>query len=428
MCWFFMSYARADDQYRDAEYVRTFYEDLKSEVATKVKDQSGSMGFLDQANLKPGDPWPDDIARAVRTCRTFVPVMTARYFTREYCGKEWTIFEERCEPLRVNGKLPPLIIPVLWVSPVEGELPSYAMDLNVTFDPYEVSDEERDKLANYAKYGLLYVIKRKNSSYQEVYETILEQLARRIIEVAIQHPLKPLDSDHLPSLKDVKSRFHTDGSGMVPEVMASLPSNRAGFAFVAGVQGEMAGQRNNPQQYYGPNDPREWRPFAPDESDEIALIAQSVATEEKLICDWITVDQEIVKTLREAEKKNLATILIVDPWTARLAQYQNILNKFDENQFRNCAVLVVWHPNDSEQERNHLRVILQQQALSRRFTAKNDTFFRHKIEAYSQLKSEIARSLRDLEAILARFRSPARPVGGSQHTEPPVISASGGAA
>ena len=54
-CWFFISYAHADDQHRNTEYVRTFYEDLKNEVASKVTDQSGLIGFLDQANLKPGD-------------------------------------------------------------------------------------------------------------------------------------------------------------------------------------------------------------------------------------------------------------------------------------------------------------------------------------------------------------------------------------
>jgi len=75
-CWFFMSYARADDQHRDEELIRTFYDDLKAEVAVRVTDQSPPIAYLDQANLNPGDLWSVDIAEALRSCRTFVPIMT----------------------------------------------------------------------------------------------------------------------------------------------------------------------------------------------------------------------------------------------------------------------------------------------------------------------------------------------------------------
>ena len=79
-----------------------------------------------------------------------------------------------------------MIVPVLWDKPEEGAFPDYASKLQVTFDPHAVANEERDKLTDYGKYGMLYVIKRKASTYRNTYETILEQLARRIIQVARQ--------------------------------------------------------------------------------------------------------------------------------------------------------------------------------------------------------------------------------------------------
>jgi len=214
--WFFMSYARADDQPRDAALVHSFFEDLKAEVAARVTDQSPPIAYFDQENLEPGDPWPNEIADALRNCRTFLAIMTARYFTREYCGREWAIFENRCRALD-EPSVPPLIIPVLWVAPEEGGLPEFATDLQMTFDPAVVHQEERPALEDYARYGLLHIVKRKEiSPYRNAYETILERLAARIIQVATEHPLPPLAGPGLPSLKDVANRF-----AAVPQASAS---------------------------------------------------------------------------------------------------------------------------------------------------------------------------------------------------------------
>src|SRR5262245_16457187 len=60
-CWFFMSYARADDKQGDEELIREFFDDLKSAVSIRVTDQSPPVAYLDQANLQPGDSWPDEI-------------------------------------------------------------------------------------------------------------------------------------------------------------------------------------------------------------------------------------------------------------------------------------------------------------------------------------------------------------------------------
>ena len=66
-CWFFMSYARSDDQEREGALVRSFFDDLRAEVSRRVTDQSGPIAFFDEANLNPGDSWPRDIASVLST-------------------------------------------------------------------------------------------------------------------------------------------------------------------------------------------------------------------------------------------------------------------------------------------------------------------------------------------------------------------------
>jgi len=205
-CWFFMSYARADNEQGDENLIREFYDDLSSAVSIRLLDPSPPIAYLDQANLQPGDAWPDEIANALCSCSTFLPIMTARYFTREYCGKEWTIFDDRRRGL--GSPTPaPLIIPILWVPPVEGPLPDYATDVQATFDPMIVAETERRNIKDYAQYGLYHVAKRKKTTHMSAYDMIVQQLATRIIQVAKDHPLQPLARAALPSLKSGPNRL-----------------------------------------------------------------------------------------------------------------------------------------------------------------------------------------------------------------------------
>jgi hypothetical protein len=253
-CWFFMSYARVDDQHGDEELIREFYDDLKSAVSIRVQNQSPPIAFLDEANLQPGDPWPDEIADALCSCNTFLAIMTARYFTREYCGKEWTIFDYRRTTLG-GPRPPPLVIPILWVPPVEGPLPEFATDLQVTFDPTIVPEAERRNLADYAQYGLYHVAKRKKTTHMSAYETIRAQLATRVINLAKEHPLSPLDRAALPSLKNASNRF---AAIQQVQPVSAAASGRANFAIIAANLDKMGGVRADPGKYYGPANELDW--------------------------------------------------------------------------------------------------------------------------------------------------------------------------
>jgi hypothetical protein len=47
-------------------------------VAGRLAAPSPSNAFLDQANLQPGDSWPDEIAEALAACQTFLPIITGK--------------------------------------------------------------------------------------------------------------------------------------------------------------------------------------------------------------------------------------------------------------------------------------------------------------------------------------------------------------
>jgi FxsC-like protein len=420
-----MSYARSDDQHRHEKLIREFYDDLKKGVSERVLDQSPPIAFFDQENLSPGDSWPDEIAEALRSCRTFIPVMIARYFTREYCGKEWAIFESRLGNLD-GAKSPPLIIPILWVPPVEGRFPEYATDLQVTFDPTCVPGAEQRNLKDYATDGLLYVAKRKGTTHGNTYEEIIEQLARRIIQVAKKHPLPTLSGTDLPSLKDAVNRF---AASQQLSLGGATAAGRANFAIVTGNLTKMSGVREEAQKYYGHGGEVEWMPYAPNEPEPIGLIAQSVATEKRLIANWMPIGPGLVGMLEQAESDNSVAIMIVDPWVVRHTDYQAVLRQFDKFQFRNCVVLIPWNRSDPKTQaaRDSLLADLRT-VLSRNFEGRKETYFRPGIEDRAALRGAISGALSDLEALLARYRQPLRKTGESEHSQPPQLQASGKAA
>jgi len=417
-CWFFMSYARADDQHRDEELIREFYDDLKSAVSIRVTDQSLPIAYFDQANLQPGDSWPDEIANALCSCNTFLPIMTARYFTREYCGKEWTIFDDRRRSLG-GSQPPPVIIPVLWVPPVEGPLPDYAMNLQVTFDSMTAPEPERRNIEDYARYGLYHLAKRKKTTHMNAYDMILEQLATRIIQLSTTHLLPSLARAALPSLKTASNRFAAIQKAL-PALAAA--SGRANFAIVAANLAKMGGVRADPHKYYGLSSEVEWMPYAPSEPEPIGLIAQAVATEKRLIANWMPVGPGLVQLLEQAETDNSVAVMIVDPWTAQHSDYRVILEQFDKFQFRNCVVLIPWNKSDptTQAAQNSLLAGLRN-ALSRNFEGRKETFFRPEIEDHASLRGAISTALSDLEALLAPYRQPARKTGESDHSQPPQL-------
>jgi hypothetical protein len=166
---FFMSYARMDDDLKQEELISQFFTDLRAEVARGLADAPETVGYLDKQDLETGSDWPTELALAVCSCATFVPILTARYFTRPYCGREWALFEQRCiDAEKRFGKRPPLILPVLWAPPLEGSFPEFAESLVFTPSAKDFSEADREFVHDYRQKGLVAVMKRRAGTHSGI--------------------------------------------------------------------------------------------------------------------------------------------------------------------------------------------------------------------------------------------------------------------
>jgi FxsC-like protein len=334
---FFFSYARVDRE----PYLEKFYKALVDNVRMKVGGDRKQIGFMDTEAIQLGQEWRPALAEALQTAKAFVPVYTASYFANEFCGKEWRITEDRRAAYAVATDLarPPVILPVLWVPPGTpgSTLPQVATDL-------QYSHESLGKL--YVKEGMWQLMKR--SKYRDAREEVINRLGDKILEVAQKYDLPSLP---VAAFGQVQSAFH--GS---PCAAAGAPPNPAyvgpryvQFIFVAGRRHDFELQKlRNKLDFYGTVGGLDWQPYLPEVAEEIALIAQGVATSEKLLSEVVPLDANLIQRLDAAERDNKIVAILVDTWTLRLEKYREFMREYDKRSYPNCVVLIPWNFNDEE--------------------------------------------------------------------------------
>ncbi|KFG00938.1 hypothetical protein IQ62_10645 [Streptomyces scabiei] len=201
---FFMSYARTprlgtkqkkDDPSDKA--LDDFHAQLCSHIM-QLTDHDGeiSPGFLDK-RMGVGSEWEIELKHALATCRVFVPVYNQRYFTREWCGKEWDAFARRQEEqLRTRPYTGKAIVPVLWLGPEHVKLHPLAAKVQYTHP--DLGDEYLQS----GLYGL------KVSNRHAKYRHSIWVLAKTIVKVAQQTNLEPCDVE---LFKDLRNVFDLEG-------------------------------------------------------------------------------------------------------------------------------------------------------------------------------------------------------------------------
>ena len=117
---FFLSYAQAagrrrPDSHRRADFpvrepnrdVIAFFDDLNRDVAELVDRPTGAdPGFIDR-DIPAGSLWEPTLLQAIGTCQVFVALMSARYFTSPWCGREWHAFSQRTVTPRARSRAGP---------------------------------------------------------------------------------------------------------------------------------------------------------------------------------------------------------------------------------------------------------------------------------------------------------------------------------
>jgi FxsC-like protein len=324
--WFFLSYARRD-AVRNT-YFAEFFEDLALQVARLAPLPSHipteRIGFLDARGVEPGETWPAALSEALETSRVLICAFSPAYFASEYCGKEFAAFRYRPEPA---------ILPVLWERPGRISVPRPVAEYQRTWAGLG---------SDYLTEGALALKKRRNR-FGEAYDDLLDALAELVVRRARDAQLP--NPGTIPPLEKVSSAFGSPWSDR-DGAAASGPVGPGSvkFVFVAATRPEMSPVLGR-ADYYGETE-RDWRPFGPDVITTVGFHAQRAATEAHLYSDHVPVGPSTLDSLRAAEASNTIAVLVVDPWSLKLPSYRRLLEDYDRQRFKNCAVLVVANEAD----------------------------------------------------------------------------------
>jgi FxsC-like protein len=342
---YFLSYARIDLDEDPNGCVRRFYDDLDQQVRRRLVLKGKCGGFFDSQSTQLGERWPDALGNALRTSRAFISLYSRGYFSSEYCGKEWAVFHSRAQSFEASQKKAPLLfLPILFDPPEDLQpLPPALAKIQYIQDDYP---------EDYRENGLRYIMVRE--SKKDIYQNFLDILVRRLLRVIETWKLPELAE--LPDLTEVTSAFHAPPPqpGKDPNALCAEGAgpNCVDFVYVAARRSEVQPIKTRIEAY-GEDGGMDWKPYWPELPDEIALLAQEVATKERFLCQPVSLISDLPMRIREAQKKKRIVVLLADTWTLRLPFYREMMRKYDELEFWNSCVLIAWNQKDEDTAVHH---------------------------------------------------------------------------
>jgi FxsC-like protein len=330
--YFFLSYARTPrhDPHTPSDpnqWVHRLYHDLCEEVLQLIRTRN--PGFMDR-DIRVGAPWSKDVSAALAACRVFVPLYSPRYFVSENCGKEWLAFSKRV--LDQQARQPGTrmaIVPALWVPVEEQSLPRVAKDIQ--FNHHELGEV-------YGKRGFYGIIKLQR--YRDEYLLAVQELARRIVDVANEASIDP---GPRADYTDSESAF--DGS----DVHQASEKNMQ-LTVVAADTAHLPNGRS--KEYYGPK-PYDWRPYFPDAPMPITDYARQLTYYLGCQPSVSTLDEHVKDA---ADGSGGPGLFLVDAWATRSTTCRKQLQLLDELNQDWTSVLVPWNREDDQTVRAERRL------------------------------------------------------------------------
>ncbi|MDF9810788.1 TIR-like protein FxsC [Streptomyces sp. SPB162] len=191
--YFFLSYGRTpsrpgERQHPDKNLIR-FYESVATHLMQFTDLEGGiAPGYLDR-RTEIGTPWRQELRKALATCQVLVPVLSRRYITSEWCGREWQAFEHRQQLQRDKGTFTrSAIVPVIWTPLDAADLPRVVREVQYTHD---------DLGYTYRQEGLYALMA---ADRRTAYNRATLEIARTIEAVARSSRLEQCDPDLLDGL------------------------------------------------------------------------------------------------------------------------------------------------------------------------------------------------------------------------------------
>jgi FxsC-like protein len=400
----------------DCHLITVFYEDLKREVAGLQGIPVDSAAFRDVGDIFPGEDWSAELSAALCKASSFVYICSPTYFTRDFCGRELRVFQDRVEAYRAVKDLerpPPLAVPVLWMplAHCRRALPDVARRLQY---------KHGDFGATYAKEGLAYLM--GLSEYKDDYRKFRRRFASRLLEVAEAAPLPELQPH--PKLAEVKSVFAV-GREPAPGRDAPHPAVRGPgnvqFLLLVGSQEEVRRMRRNLDAYADSG--RGWRPYLPEPDRPLSVLLQGIASDAGFISE-LAFDDDPVRAIDAVERDRSILVVVVDACSVEIQRFHGVLDALDKRNSPNCSIVVPWNRADGDL-RSKGREIRQRvlTAFARqRFASAVD--FRITEGSYEDFAAHLVDSLTEIQKKILTTQALANPIAGGGSL--PGISATAG--
>lgn len=398
---FFFSHANLD--WDTDKYLRTFFTDLKAEVGRGYPP--ADVAFRDKQNISLAEEWQPAMAAGLNTSRVLVCVITDNWFKSEFCGKEVEVFLRRRAlfPQDTPRKQMSCIVPVFWEK--KGQVPT-------VLEPFQWTHEGLP--ASYTQEGLRYLKKMEKQQYIKSVHVIAE----KIRELAGGPALPSLSP--FPPLSQIPSALHPapaqapTASGPAASPASAAPVSPSGakgpnsvkFIFVAATPQEMEALWNNNkarvEAVYGQRGSRDWKPFVPDESRPIGLLAQDAASAHELYFDYLPLPErlgDIKKVIQQADRDNELVVIIVDVWSTLIERYERELRECDTLLLPNFSVVVPWNDGTPEtQSRRQELLDMLQKVFKAKKSVAGSVYYNTGIQSPVTLKRQLTKILRDLKA------------------------------
>ena len=317
---FFFSYASEDR----SPPLKEFFNDLCEAIAARkgLVPTDEKVAFRDKNNLRLADTYKPLLLDALQNSSVLVSITSPSYFKKDFCGKEYYIFEQRRNINVVPPQVPPpVIFPIIWV-PVENGGPSFVHDLT----------EDNDNIPPlYRQKGLRYLYMTQKDQYLKCVEEFADEIYKRAKEYP-NLPKVPVDSfDHVPNIftdSPWEEAYGLGGWKRGPEV--------ANFVFAAAQETDLPEWVGR----YGKSASR-WRPFLPPNKKTVAEVAMDCASRHSIAYREIPVNDALEQELNRArERKNLAVVL-VDPKSLAFDPVSKV-TVFDDISWDGAFLIVPW--------------------------------------------------------------------------------------
>jgi FxsC-like protein len=318
--YFFLGYAHTPQQ----AWVEKLYDDICTEILERTTlPIHADVGFMDRHGIPLGGDWREEVARALVTCRVFVPLYSPRYFTRRECGIEWHAFAQRILDHRAREPSTPMpIVPALWTPVRDTDIPDAVRSIQMN---------HADLGSDYAREGFYTLI--KNSLYRQEYVTAVQRLAQHIIRAA-ETPLRPCQ------IRDLGPRHNAFESQN-----RRAPADRRLTVVVAAPTADQL-PTGRSGEFYG-SSATDWNPFHPGSRQPIGEYAAGVARLHSYLPTLMPLE-DAFDVLAVEDPSNGLGLLLVDAWACRDEGLSRRLQALDELGLGWVGTIVPWNPEDTQ--------------------------------------------------------------------------------